>query len=288
MDENKRPQVYVTSEMNETPQTFNDPFANMNMEKDELKSQKKKNLITMFVFGAVIFLLLGYIFLDYVNDKSKKNSVIPEPKENLEDVSLDLVDYIDEYHLDALDAYGMDDLLMVGINYVCYGVDGCKSVSALVVSDYFKKVFDKAVSLKDVQCPFTDGVLYGYGDGKFIYNESHPGHDLPNTKPIYSKVNSIKKKDGQYVLVLNKLYYSQGKSEYITSDALGINRIYSYSDYDMPSGGGSVLDMTKLISDYNNDFDKIKNKGNRYQYTFSKKNKSYVLEKYEVIEAKNR
>lgn len=281
MNEEKKPQVYITSE---EPRTFNDPFANMNMEKDELKNQKRNSKIIITVFSVVVFLLLVYIFIDYVNDASKKNSSIPVAKENLDNVSLDLVNYIEEYHLDALDAYGMDDLLMVGINHVCYGVDECKSISSSVVGDYLKEIFGKEITMGDVQCSLNDGVLYSYNGGKFVYNEAHPKHDLPNTTPIYSKVNSIKKNDGKYVLTLNKLYYSEGKSEYITSDALGINKIYNFSDYDMPSDSGSVIDMTKLISDYNNDFDKLKNKGNRYQYVFSKKDKNYILEKYEVID----
>ena len=279
MNENKRPQVYMT---NDTEQTFNDPFANMNMEKDQLKGQKKKNII-IIIFVIVVFFLLMYIFLDSVNDKKEKKEVIPEVKENLDDVSLELTDFIDEYQIDAMDAYGVNDLLMVGINYVCYGVEGCKVISASVVSDYIKNVFGKDAEFKDVQCSLNDGVLYSYTDGKFIYNDAHPAHDLPNTKPIYSKVSSIKKKNDKYILVLNKLYYSD-KSEYITSDALGINKIYNYSDYDMPSDSGSVIDMTKLVSDYNNDFDRLQNKGNKYQYTFSKNDKGFVLEKYEVID----
>ena len=84
-------------------------------------------------------------------------------------------------------------------------------------------------------------------------------------------------------MVLNKLYYSSDRSEYITSDPLGIHKIYDFEDYDMPSANGQVLDVTKVTSDYENDFDKIKNKGTRYQYTFVKDGKKYYLEKYLVL-----
>ena len=58
-----------------------------------------------------------------------------------------------------------------------------------------------------------------------------------------------------------------------------------FNDYDMPdSKGNLVLDMTKLKADYENNFDRLKNKGTRYQYTFVKNGIAYVLEKYEVID----
>lgn len=281
MDENKKPQIYVTDE---NSATFNDPFANMNMEKDELESVKKKNKIIIIVLIIIVFLFLIYIFADYIGDASKVRSTIPEAKENLEEVSAELSKYISDYDLDALDVYGMDDILMVAVNHVCYGVYDCKNVSASVVSDYIKNVFDKNIELKDIECSFGDGVLYKYENGRFVYDDNHPEHDLFNTRPIYTKVNNIKKKNGKYVLVLNKLYYSAGKSEYITSDALGINKIYNFSNYDIPSENGNVIDMTKLITDYDNEFDKLKNRGNQYRYTFSKNGKNYILEKYEIVD----
>ena len=54
------------------------------------------------------------------------------------------------------------------------------------------------------------------------------------------------------------------------------------------SKGNTVLDMTKLMADYENNFDRLKNKGTRYQYTFSKNGLKYVLEKYDVIGANER
>ena len=283
MDENKKP--YVTDG---NPGTFNNPFANMNIENNEVKSLKKKNRIIIIVLIVIIFIFLIYIFIDYIEDATKTKSTIPEAKENLGEVSADLSNYISDNGLDALDVYGMDDILMVAVNHVCYGVYDCKNVSASVVIDYIKDVFDKDIELNDIECSLGDGVLYKYENDRFIYDDNHPVHDLFNTHPIYTKINSIKKKNGKYVLVLNKLYYNTGKSEYITSDALGINKIYTFSDYDIPSENGNVIDMTKLITDYDNEFDKLKNKGTQYRYTFSKSSKNYILEKYEIIDLKKK
>ena len=60
--------------------------------------------------------------------------------------------------------------------------------------------------------------------------------------------------------------------------------IYDFDNYDMPSESGRVLDVTKVTSDYENDFDKLKNKGTRYKYTFIKNGKKFHLKKYVVIE----
>lgn len=287
MNNEEKPQIYSSS--SDVQNTVNNPFANMNMEKDELRSQKKKNKILIIVISVIAVCFLLYIFIDSIGDSINKGNVEPTAKENLEEVSLELTDFISEYNLDALDAYGKDDLLMVAINHVCTGVYDCKNVSGKAVDDYLTTVFNKKIQLQDVQCFMNDGALYSYDSNldRFVYNDSHPAHDLLNTSSLYTKVNSIKKKSGKYVLVLNKLYYNEGKSEYISSDPLGINKVYNFSDYDMPSDSGNVIDMTKLTTDYNNEFNKIKNKGTRYQYTFKKDGKKYILEKYEVLESVN-
>ncbi len=287
MNNEEKPQVYVSS--NENPQVVNNPFANMNMEKDELQSQKKKNKILIIVFSVIVTCLLLYIFIDFVGDAINEGKVEPTSKENLEEVSLDLIDFISENNLDALDAYGKDDLLMVAISHVCDGVYDCKNVSGDSVQDYLKTIFDKEIQLQDIQCYLSDGVLYSYDSNsdRFIYNDSHPAHEPLNTTALYTKVNSIKKKNEKYILVLNKLYYNPGKSEYISSDPFGINKVYNFSDYDMPSDNGAVIDMTKLISDYDNQFNRIKDKETRYEYTFRRDGKKYILEKYAVLETNN-
>lgn len=275
------------TEIIDEPQVINNPFANMNREKNQIEVAKKKNKIIIIITTIIISILLLYIFIDKIGDSINKNAVEPQAKEDLNEVALDLQAFIIDNKLDALDAYGKNDLLRVAINEICSGVYECKKVDAKEAEDYIKKVFNKETELKDVDCELSDGVLYIYdsNSNSFIWNENHPKHDGLNTEPVYTKLNSIKKKNGKYIMVLNKLYFSQGKSEFITTDPFGINRIYSFSDYDMPSENGPVLDMTKVSSDYENEFSKLKNKGTKYEYTFIKEGKKYYLEKYNILES---
>lgn len=269
--------------------TINDPFANMNKEKNSNEKKIKKYRIALYVCIFIIFILLIYSLI-VTSIKSGSKSVEIEPKENLEKVSLELVNFIDNYHLNSLDLFGPNELVRVAINDICFGVIGCREVQGDVVKNYLKKVFDREVTLENVLCENNDGVLYNYdgANNKFVYNSSHPSHNFYSSDPILSRVNSIKKRNGKYVLTLDKLYFNSKESEFITTDPLGINAVYKFSDYDMPdSNGNMVLDTTKLIADYENNFDRLKNKGTRYQYTFSKKGLNYVLEKYDVINDDN-
>lgn len=268
-------------------QGVNNPFANISKRENEMEKQKKKNKITIIVAGLVIGLLLIYIFMDMIGDMINKNPVNPQQKERLNEVAVDLENFISDNNLDALDAYGKNELARVAISHICYGVYDCKVVSASEVSSYIKNIFNKDIVLQDVNCEYNDGILYKY-DGaldRFVYVDGHPNHVQFNVVPSVVKVNSIKKKNDKYILTLNKLYYDSDISEYVTSDPLGIHKIYEFDDYDMTSESGQVLDVTKLQSDYENDFDKLKNKGTKYRYTFVKDGKKYYLEKYEVIEA---
>ena len=265
--------------------TISDPFANMNKDKNDNEKKIKKYKIALYVCISIIIILFLYSLIISSIKTGSKNTEI-ESKENLENVSLELNSFIDSYHLDSLDLFSFNELSRVAINDICYGVIGCREVQGETVEEYIKKVFDKEIVLQNISCENNDGVLYNYDEAnnKFVYNSAHPSHSFYSTKPVLSKVNSIKKKNGKYILVLNKLYYNPEVSEFVTTDPLGINSVYKFSDYDMPDVNGNlVLDMTKLKADYENNFDRLKNKGTRYQYTFSKKGLNYVLEKYDVI-----
>lgn len=264
------------------PQLINNPFANMSKKTDELKKQKNKTKLILIISITLITLLLGYIAIDKIKDSTKKPE--PQSKENLEEVATELMEFIEQKNLDSLDVFGKNELLRVAINDVCAGVYECKIVDAKEVSNYIKEVFNKEVPLTDINCEYSDGVLYAYDANTNTYNYTNHNHTQVNTTPIYTKLNTIKKKNDKYILTLNKLYYSS-KSEYITSDPLGINTLYNFTDYDMPSDSGPVLDVTKLISDYDNNFTKLKDKGNKYVYTFSKQDKKYYLAKYENIQS---
>lgn len=266
--------------------TINNPFAHMNKNDDNSDKKVKKYKLSLFICIFIIIVLLIYCLIISSIKIGSKNVEI-KAKENLENVSLELSNFIDEYHLDSIDLFGFNDLLRVAINDICYGVIGCHEVEGDVVKKYVKEVFDKDIVLENILCENSDGVLYYYDENsnKFIYNSKHPSHKFYSTQPVLSKVNSIKKKNGRYVLVLNKLYFNQNVSEFVTTDPLGINSVYKFNDYDMPdSKGNLVLDMTKLKADYENNFIRLKNKGTRYQYTFFKNDLKYVLEKYDVID----
>ena len=266
--------------------TISDPFANMN-KKDDGSDKIKKYKLLLYICVFIISVLFIYCLIISSIKTGKKTSEI-QSKENLENVSLELIKFIDNYHLDSIDLYGSKELLRVAINDICYGVYECNKIDGNTVKEYVKEVFNTDILLENVLCENNDGVLYNYdvNNNMFIYNSNHPAHSFYSTKPILSKVNSIKKKNEKYVLVLNKLYFNSDVSEFVTTDPLGINSIYKFSDYDIPdSKGNLVLDMTKIRADYENNFDRIKNKGTRYQYTFSKKGLNYILERYDVLES---
>lgn len=265
--------------------TVNNPFEVMNKNNNDSEKKLKKYKLYLYICIFVIVILLFYSLIVSFIKNSGKNVEIAS-KENLENVSLELNEFIKNYHLDSIDLFGPNELLRIAVNDICYGVIGCREIDGNAVKDYLKNVFEEDVNLEDISCENNDGVLYSYdvNNNKFIYNPNHPAHKFYSTEPVLSKVYSIKKKNGKYILVLNKLYFNPDVSEYVTTDPLGINSVYKFNDYDMPdSKGNMVLDMTKLTTDYENNYDRLKNKGTKYQYTFSKNGLKYVLEKYDVI-----
>lgn len=275
----------VTEEKN----TVNNPFEVMNKKNNDSEKKLKKYKISLYVCISIIFILLIYSLI-VTSIKTGNKNVEIEPKENLENVSLELNDFINNYHLNSIDLFGPNELLRIAVNDICYGVIGCREINGDAVKEYVQKVFNKDITLEDISCENNDGVLYSYdvNNNKFVYNSNHPVHKFYSTEPVLSKIYSIKKKNGKYILVLNKLYFNPDVSEYVTTDPLGINSVYKFNDYDMPDlKGNMVLDMTKLSTDYDNNYGRLKNKGTRYQYTFSKNGLNYNLEKYDVIDAGN-
>ena len=269
------------NQTNIEPTVINNPFANMNANKNNNKESKKYKII-IIICSIVIFIL--FILL-LVPKKPKQNTEIKQ-KENLNEVSLELKDYVSNYNLDSLDLYGKGSYIRVAISDICYGVISCNEIDGTEITNYIKNIFNKEITLEDIPCENNDGPLYSYNqkENKFIYNSNHGAHSLQYRKPILTKINKIRKKEGNYILTLNKLYFNSLRSEYITTDPLGINPIYKFEDYDMPdNNSGQTIDMTKLTTDYENNFEKIKNKGTQYQYTFEKKGTSYILKKYEIL-----
>ena len=244
---------------------------------------KKPNKKLIYILSGVITLLLLIILIMAFSGTKIVEREVAQ-KKSLDDVSVELKYFIDTNKLDSLDAYGFDNLTRVAISDICYGVDNCKSISAEAVEEYIANVFDKKVTFSDVSCEVGDGTLYSYDsvNKKFVFTGNH-NHEAIGTKALYTKINTIKRKNDKYELVLNKLYFNPTRSEYITTDPLGINRVYNSKEYMHTTEDGEDVDLTKLSANYENNFDELKNVGTRYKYTFAIKDGHYVLENYEVI-----
>ena len=247
-----------------------------------IKKPKRPNKWVLILGGIVFVLLIVILFLALRKPEVITTEV--ERKQNLNEIALELEYFISENKLDALDSYGYDNLARVAIVKMCYGVNDCNSVQGDVVKEYISNVFDTEVTFSNINCELNDGVLYSYDsvNNVFVFTGEH-AHGGLSIKPIYTKVNSIKRKGNKFELVLNKLYYNPDRSDYITTDPLGINRVYDSNDYMHMTNNGENIDMTKLSANYENNFDTLKNTGTRYSYTFGQKNGHYILERYEVI-----
>lgn len=245
------------------------------------KPKKPNKLIT--IMGAIILVCLVIILILALRKPEVINTETLR-KQSLDDVALELEYFIDVNGLDALDSYGFESVNRVAIDNACNGVYNCTEISGEYVEKFVADIFDKKVIFSNINCELNDGALYTYdaNENKYILNKHN--HNGMNTKPIYTKVNSIKRKDNKIELVLNKLYYNPLLSNNITSDPLGINVIYDSKDYMHTTEDGEDIDMTKLEANYENNFDELKNTGTRYKYIFSEKNGHYVLEDYDVIE----
>ena len=248
-----------------------------------VKQPPKDNKKPILILVGVIVLLVFIIFIMSLSGTKVVEKEV-EKKQSLDEVTLELENFIDENSLDALDAYGMDGLVRVAINKICTGVYNCKEISGEEISDYIKNVFDKEVTFSNINCEINDGVLYTYDsvNNKFVFTGEH-AHNAISTRPIYTKVYSINRKDDRITLVLNKLYYDPVRSDYITADPLGIYQIFNANDYMHTTNYGEDVDLTKLSAAYENNYDKLKNTGTRYKYTFVKKGVRYILEEYEVL-----
>lgn len=248
-----------------------------------VKQPPKDNRKLFIILGAIIGVLL-IVILILASSGTKVVEKEVEKKQSLDEVSLELQNFIDENKLDALDAYGMDNLPRVAITKICSGVYNCKEISGDEVTKYIKTVFDREVTFSNINCEVNDGVLYTYDsvNNKFVFTGEH-AHEGMNTSPIYKKVYSIKRKNNEITLVLNKLYYDPVRSDYITTDPLGINQMFNANDYMHTTDHGEDIDLTKLSATYENNYDKLKNTGTRYKYTFVKDGVNYILKEYEVI-----
>ena len=251
---------------------------------ENLVKRPPKDYSKIFIVLGVVIGILIFIILIMALSGKKVTVKEVSKKQSLDEVTLELEDFIEVNGLDALDAYTLDGVTRVAIDNICEGVYNCHEISGEAVSQYIMKTFDKEVTFSNINCEVNDGVLYTYDsvNNKFVYTGQH-AHDGMQVKPIYSKVYSINRKNDEITLVLNKLYYDPIRSDYITTDPLGINQIFNANDYMHMTDNGQDIDLTKLTAAYENNYDKLKNKGTRYKYIFVKDGVNYVLKEYEVI-----
>jgi hypothetical protein len=255
------------------------------LQRPSMEEQIKKYKKVINILIGIICVLIFVMIIAKLVSKPEVLVQETEKKESLNEVSKELINYISDYEVDAIDAYGLDGIQRVAINYICTGVYDCKQIDGTEVKKYIKNVFNQSVELQSIKCNLNDGILYNYdaNSNRFIYNDSHPAHHNLITKPIYTKVYSIKKDKDNYILTLNKLYYDSSQSDYITTEPSGINDIFDANNYLITANDKNNLDMVKLKANYNNNYSKLKNKGLRYRYTFVKKGTRYYIDKYEVL-----
>ncbi len=251
---------------------------------ENLVKRPPKDYSKIFIILGVVIGILIFIILIMALSGKKVTVKEVSKKQSLDEVTLELEDFIEVNGLDALDAYTLDGVTRVAIDNICEGVYNCHEISGEAVSQYIMKTFDKEVTFSNINCEVNDGVIYTYDsvNNKFVFTGEHP-HERLQTSPIYTKVYSINRKDDKITLVLNKLYYDPARSDFITTDPRGINQIFNANDYMHTTDNGEDIDLTKLKAVYENNYDRYKNRGTRYKYTFVKKGIHYVLEKYEVI-----
>ena len=156
-----------------------------NLVKEEPK--KNNNKLILILGGIIVALVLIVILLSASGTKVVEKEV--EKKQSLDEVALELEDFIAENRLDALDAYGMENLVRVAINKICTGVYNCKEISGDEVSSYIQKIFNKKVTFSNINCEVNDGVLYTYdsANNKFVFTGEH-AHEGMVTEPIYTKL----------------------------------------------------------------------------------------------------
>ena len=123
-----------------------------------VKQPKKPNKLVI-ILSAVIAVLILIIILMMAFGGPDVVVTETERLQNLDEVAVELEYFIDENKLDALDAYGYDDLTRVAINKICTGVYNCEQIDGSEAEKYINDIFDKEVTFSNVNCELNDGVL---------------------------------------------------------------------------------------------------------------------------------
>ena len=263
-------------------------------------SKKIKCLIVLILVFVII--LLSYFILknnvDNVNNSVKKTKEEKKEKidevidENLDEIGKILLGKINKYSPDQFDVYGditfdenlSNEQLIAMLYYFWYDKQQ-DIIDNEDIDNYFKDLYNVKLSeYPDIICPNDNIPLVKYNSNLNIYNQNpeHLGHGSDYVKPIYRKINSIEKKDDNYILSLNKLYSGSILSgeNGIYTDALEENKITSFDKFYNNYG---QLNVSELINYYDNNYDSFKNLKPQYKYTFKKSENDYYLSKYEII-----
>lgn len=262
-----------------------------------------KNVLIVFLI-LLILGLSGYILYDKIISNSSKtyesDSTENSTKSNAQ-IALELSEKLDNYYVDyydnlsstKFDSMSEGDLLVGAYVYIInkYGEDNFKKQ---YVDEYFEDLFGMDLeNYPDLMCVAGDGALYKYNAELGEYQKDCGNSDichahggtLGHPKSITMKYTDISKDGDLYIITMSKVFGSNLKD----SDG------YFYYDYNYKTrikGLDSFTDGTReLNSDellslkdyYEQNFDRFKQVGPKYRYTFKEVDGNYYLISFKTM-----
>lgn len=257
-----------------------------------------------FWIAFLILLILGlsgYILYDKIISNSSKTYESLKNEDTIKsnaDIALELSEKLDNYYVDYYDNLSSanfdnmsdSDLLFGAYLYIInkYGEENFKKQ---YVDEYFENLFGRSLKdYPDLLCTSGDGVFYKYNTDLMEYqknsdvclaHEEIEGHP----KSITMKYTDISKDGDLYIITMSKVFGSNLKD----SDG------YFYYDYNYKTrikGLDSFTDGTReLNSDellslkdyYEQNFDRFKQVGPKYRYTFKEVDGNYYLISFKTM-----
>lgn len=152
--------------------------------------------------------------------------------------------------------------------------------------EYFKDGFLNNISFnkEDIKCSCGTS-LFIYDDTlkKYVYNSKHGGHGGEmEAYNYYSKITNVKQSGKRYIVTMANLWYvpsgllDEGIFVGYDSKTTALNK----TDYlfKLENSSGHINDM---IAELENNYDKYKDKMDKYIYTFEKQGDDYLLLSFE-------
>lgn len=250
------------------------------------KSEIKITWIEIFRIGILVLLGIFLIFsiVTLFNNKTKKDNV----DENY------FLELINDKNLEYLDRYNssIDDMNELTSNFkLQLALNSVNSTKEDDVKNYLTSVFgdDITIEFGDVT-DAENNLIYKYEDNSFNLNSEYQNTNFVVSNFINAE--SFNLKEDTYELTVTKLFYNMQNGNLKNgffgsySDALDSKN----NDYNLDSAL-FTLELTdnkeeneNLLKEYYNSHkDELKEKFTKYKYTFKKKDKNYVLIKYEII-----